>query len=170
MLAVRRSIVATLWCSAAVAGGCETLTETGNGPLETIEIGGERFTVEVAADDASRRRGFMGREVIPSDGGMLFIFPNAALRSFWMANCLVDIDIAFLDGQGRVTATHTMKVEAPRGDGESELAYHSRLRGYSSVYLAQFAIEVSAGTLSSLGVKVDDRIDLDLRRLKALAD
>lgn len=170
MCAVRRSIAATLWCVAAVSGGCETITPAGDAAWEAVMIGGEWFTLEIAADDASRTQGLMGREEIPPDGGMLFIFPNAATRSFWMANCLVDIDIAFLDGQGRVTATHTMKVEAPRREEESELAYHSRLRGYSSVYPAQFAIELSAGTLNRLDVEVEDRIELDLRRLKALAD
>ena len=75
----------------------------------------------------------------------------------------------FLDPNGRVTATHTMKTEDPRRENESELAYSARLADYPSVYATQFAIELRAGSIERLGVNVDDKIELDLARLKAMA-
>ena len=137
----------------------------------TLQIAGEHFTLELAIDDASRTNGVMGRREIPADGGMLFVFPEPAVRSFWMAYCLVDIDLIFLDPNGRVTATHRMKVEPPRRDDESDPVYQARLRleSYSSVYPTQFAIELSSGTLERLGLRFETKIDMDLRRLKASA-
>jgi hypothetical protein len=123
----------------------------------------------VAADPASTEMGLMHRASIPDDGGMLFIFPAAERRSFWMGHCLVDIDIIFLDPRGRVTATHRMKAESPQREGESDAAYDARMPRYPSVRPAQFAIELKAGSLDRLDVGVDDRIDLDLQRLKARA-
>ncbi len=111
----------------------------------------------------------MGRTEIASDGGMLFIFSTTQLRQFWMGYCLVDIDIMFLDPNGRVTATHTMKAEDPRKEEESESDYSARLANYPSVYATLFAIELRAGSIERLGVKVDDKIELDLGRLKAMA-
>ncbi len=136
---------------------------------EQVIIAGELFHLEVASDDSARTQGLMGRTEIASDGGMLFIFRTAQVRQFWMAYCLVDIDIIFLDGQGRVTATHTMKTEDPRKEDEPELDYLARLAGYPSVYGAQFAIELRAGSIERLGVNVEDKIELDLARLKAMA-
>jgi hypothetical protein len=153
-------IVLSLLC----ASGCG---ETREG--ERVVINGETFWLEVSADEASRTRGLMYRESIPDDGGMLFIFPDSAVRPFWMGNCLVDIDIIFVDGGGRVTAVHRMQAETPRRSDESDIAYRRRLRDYSSVYPATFAIELKAGTLDRLRVRVEDRIDLDTDRLKALA-
>ncbi len=151
----------------AAAAGCEGLR--GDPGTVVVEITGERFHLEVAADDTARVRGLMGRTEIPPDGGMIFIFPEPAIRSFWMGYCLTDIDLVFLDPKGRVTAVHEMTVEPPRRDGESEPAYRARLASYPSVYPAQFAIELQPGTIDRLGIGFDDKIELDLPRLKALA-
>jgi uncharacterized membrane protein (UPF0127 family) len=136
--------------------------------METITIKGHTFEVEVARDEAAIQMGMMHRGSIDEAGGMLFVFPDAETRSFWMGNCLVDIDIIFLDPQGRVTATHRMKAESPRADNESEAAYDARMPRYSSAYPAQFAIELRSGWLDRLQLRVEDKIPLDLDRLKRL--
>ena len=153
--------------AAASVAGCQRGQSISG--TEQVIIAGELFHLDVASDDSTRTKGLMGRTEIASDGGMLFLFPTTQVRSFWMSYCLVDIDVMFLDGQGRVTATHTMKVEDPRKDNESELYYSARLADYPSVYAAQFAIELRAGSIERLGVNVDDKIELDLARLKAMA-
>ncbi|MHC4305119.1 MAG: DUF192 domain-containing protein [Planctomycetota bacterium] len=155
----------TALCCAATA--CTDASTDPNSAA--VEICGERFTLEIAADDETRALGLKGRLDIPADGGMLFVFPQPQHQSFWMEDCLVDIDIIFLDAQGRVTATHTMKVEPPRRSSETQLAYQRRLRGYRSVYPAQFAIELRAGTIDRLDLPIERKIELDLPRLKAMA-
>ena len=46
--------------------------------------------------------------------GMLFVHPDDQIRGYWMYDCLIDIDVAFLDQKGRIVAMHRMKREAPR--------------------------------------------------------
>ena len=167
-MAAGRGIKFGLMLLAAVStAGCQRGQSISG--TEQVIIAGELFRLEVASDDSTRTQGLMGRTEITSDGGMLFIFPTAQVRQFWMGYCLVDIDVMFLDPNGRVTAIHTMKVEDPRKENESELAYSARLADYPSVYAAQFAIELRAGSIERLGVNVDDKIELDLARLKAMA-
>jgi uncharacterized protein len=138
---------------------------------EIITIRGEAFTLELAIDHETRQRGLMNREDISDSGGMLFVFPDdqVGIQRFWMGYCLVDMDIIFLDPSGRVTATHRMKTGPPRGEDENETEYDARMPRYSSGYPAQFAIELKAGSLDRLQLKVDERIDLDFKRLKAMA-
>jgi uncharacterized membrane protein (UPF0127 family) len=62
-------------------------------PREEIVIAGEKFKLEVAASPPSRARGLMERTEIDEHGGMLFIYRDVRRRSFWMKNCLVDIDL-----------------------------------------------------------------------------
>jgi len=114
-------------------------------------------------DEATRERGLMGRASLPADGGMLFVFPDNARRAFWMKNCLIDLDIIFLDGLGYVTAVHTMTAPAPGTPDE-------RLPTWSSRKPAQFAIELNAGEADKLGVDVGQRIDLPVPSLKARAE
>ena len=136
---------------------------------EKVEIDGETFELELAIDDSSRTQGMMSRQSIPDAEGMLFVFPEAEVLAFWMGNCLVDIDIIFLDPHGRVTATHRMRAELPRRDDESEAQYDARMPRYESGHRAQFAIELKGGTLDRLPLRVEDKIELDLERLKGLA-
>ncbi len=157
-------LLAVVCCA---AGACERSRPDASSA--TVEISGERFTLEIVADVVSRTRGLSGRTDIPADGGMLFVFPESRVRSFWMADCLVDIDIIFLDSQGRVTAMHRMKTEPPRRSDETPRAYERRLPRYSSVSVAQFAIELRAGTMDRLDIGIDRKLELDLPRLKAMA-
>ncbi len=159
-------ILGLVFCATA---GCDGIRSRAQAVTVQIAIGGEPFTMDVSADDASRIRGLEGVTEIPPDGGMIFIFPDSQVRSFLMRNCLTDIDVMFLDPQGRVTAVHTMPVEPPRRADEAQPAYERRLPLYASGYPAQFAIELRAGTLDRLGVEVNSKIPLDLHGLKALA-
>ena len=169
-MAARRHL--TLWALLLVlltAAGCGDV-RSGNG-FEKVAIDGVTFELEVVADPTSRIRGLMHRESIPEHGGMLFVFPDIDFRSFWMAHCPVDMDVIFLDARGRVTAMHRMKALPPKAEDESEWAYQARahMTTYWSYLPAQFAIEVRSGWLDRLDLSVDDKIELDLARLKAMA-
>ena len=118
------------------------------------------FKLEVACDEKSLTAGLSERTSISPDGGMLFIFPESQIQCLWMANCLVEMDVIFLDSQTRVTAIHRMKVEPPRSPYEDNAAYENRLPLYSSGRSAKFAVELAAGTLDRLDIRVDSRINL----------
>src|SRR5690606_13775605 len=76
-------------------------------PTREIEIGVERFLLEVAANPASQFRGLGGRTVIPRNGGMLFVNRSPRPLAFVMRDCPIPIDIAYLDADGRVLNVHT---------------------------------------------------------------
>ena len=63
---------------------------------------GESLVMEVAETDAERARGLMGRPNVPRGAGMYFRFPVADRHPFWMMNCLIPLDIAWLDENGVV--------------------------------------------------------------------
>lgn len=156
------------------APSCESLggkPKPASDKQATVKINGRTFTLDLALDDATRERGLSGRNDIPKDGGMLFVFPGyrVAVQNFVMRDCAVPIDIIFLDGSGRVTASHKMVPEAPRRVDESFEAYNRRLKLYSSKFSAQFVIELAGNTLDTLGVKDGQQIELDLDGLKKRA-
>ncbi len=138
-------------------------------PREAVTIGKHEFKLELAADDESRRTGLMKRDEIEDYGGMLFVHPDEDYRSYWMKHCRVDIDLLYLDGDGRIMDSHKLKAEPPQRDDESELEYESRLRSYPSRRPAQFVIELQAGWIEKLNPQVGEVIELDLKRLKLLA-
>ena len=141
-----------------------------DGKFETVQLDGRTFRLQVSMGNDSRTLGLGGRSALEADKGMLFVFPDAARRGFWMYDCLMDIDIAFIDPLGHVTAIHTMPLEPPRGETESIIEYEARLPKYRSGFPAQYAIELQPGMFSELGITKGERLPLDMDRMKALAE
>lgn len=167
------SIVAASALALGAAPSCEQTqppaAKDGALPVEKLTVAGTTFTVKLALDDASRQRGLGGVAELKPDEGMLFVFPDAQQRFFWMKDCLIDLDIAFIDPFGFVTATHTMRKEEPRRADEPVSAYEARLVRYRSLSPSQFALELAPGTFERLGIKRGSKLELDLPRLKAAA-
>ena len=65
-------------------------------------FGGVSLTIDYATTEAAREKGLGGRTSIPSDYGMLFVFPKDDVYGFWMKDMLVPIDIFWLDDKGQV--------------------------------------------------------------------
>ena len=137
--------VMAAWGLAAV-GGCKSSAPA---PAPKVTIHGGTWRVELATTSEQRYRGLADRTRLDADAGMLFIFPNPDVREFCMRQCLIPLDVAFIDVQGQVVKIHTMPVE-PYGLDRAV---------YSSEKPAQYALEVRAGALAEAGVKIGDRVE-----------
>lgn len=116
----------------------------------TIDSGGEEVEVRVEIADSpdEQVRGLMERTALAEDRGMLFVFPDEEVRSFWMKNTLIPLSIAYMDSEGRIVDLQDMK---PLDDEEPH---------YVSSEPAQFALEVNKGFFEEHGVEVGDRAEL----------
>ena len=161
-------LVLSMVVVSAVIQGCGKAIPA-DGEIEKVRIGNQDFSLRISSSNETRERGLGERTELEDGEGMLFVFPDAKRRGFWMYGCLMDIDIAFLDPLGHVTAIHTMPFEPPQGDDEDTLDYEERLPRYSSGFPAQFAIELSPGMFEDLGIRKGDRLHIDLDRMKAIA-
>jgi len=63
----------------------------------------KEIPLEIMTTPNAISTGMMGREYL--DGGMLFIFPEVAERSFWMKDCIIPLDIIFIVNN-KVTKVH----------------------------------------------------------------
>lgn len=141
-------------------GACAPAPDQGAGrpsggmPTATVVLrspGGERVSVrvEVAADEASRQRGLMGRARLPAHAGMLFVYAGPHRGSFWMRDTSIPLTIAFFDRGGRILRVLDMapceREPCPRYD--PGVAY----RG---------ALEVNRGYLDRLGVGPGWRVEV----------
>lgn len=61
-----------------------------------------RLDVEIADTDSSRARGLMERGTLPPAWGMLFVFPEPEMQSFWMANTPTALDLIFIRADSTV--------------------------------------------------------------------
>lgn len=116
-----------------------------------VPMGDRTFELELALTQDQRYQGLSDRASILEDGGMLFVFPDPAHRTFVMRRCLVPIDLIYLDADRQVLNTHQMAVE-PYGRPDWLLT------DYDSDGPAQYAIELRGGTLDELDLSPGDRV------------
>ncbi len=135
------------------------------------KINDQWFTLEVSATNEERALGFMDRTEIPADSGMIFIFRDSKERSFWMKNCLIDMDILYVDRGLSIISAYNMKTQPAQADNETETQYEDRIRAaaaYPSRGGAQYVIELQAGKIQELKLARGDRVTIDQDQLKAL--
>jgi hypothetical protein len=115
-------------------------------PLVHMQIGSRNFELEVAATDATRELGLMRRDSMPADHGMLFLFPSAAPRDFWMKDCRFPQDILFIGADGRILSIKQMKAY-----DQSTVPSDGPMK---------YAIELNKGVAATTGVKVGDKLNI----------
>jgi uncharacterized membrane protein (UPF0127 family) len=123
-------------------------------PLGAPPVAGEGVVarVEIAATPEARERGLMGRADLPRDTGMLFVYPGDRELAFWMKDCPVALDAAYLDGEGRILNVHSMAPAVGVPDGD--------LPRYPSAGPARYVLEMESGWFARRGLGKGDRADL----------
>jgi uncharacterized membrane protein (UPF0127 family) len=106
-----------------------------------VSVAGHRFEVEIADTDAAREHGLMFRTHLAADHGMLFVYPDARVRTFWMKNTLIPLDILFFDAQGRL-----INVSA-----DTPPCKTSRCPTFSSTAPARYVLELHSGVAKKSG-------------------
>ena len=126
---------------------------TCDGKFETLEIGSAVVKVEYARTVEEQARGLSNRESVPYGTGMLFIFEEDGIRTFWMKDTLVPLDIAWIDSTGEVVGiTESLTPES---------YFEDPPRLYPSPSPVQYVLEVPAGYFEDAGVAVGDRVNLE---------
>jgi len=115
-----------------------TLSKSDDKPIVSIDI-------EIADDEAKREVGLMGRSVMEERQGMLFIFEEEQLASFWMRNTVLPLDMIFINKQGKIVTIH--RNTKPFSDDS-----------YSATAMTLFVLEVNAGFTDKYGIKEGDMV------------
>lgn len=111
-----------------------------------IEINDKIYTFEVANSLEERKKGLMFRKKLNKDSGMLFVYPNELILSFYMKNTLIPLDIAFINSNFEVVDIQKM--------------YPLDETPIISKETAQFALEVNRGFFERVGLKIGDKIKI----------
>ena len=70
----------------------------------SVSVNSNKYFVELALTNQERALGLMNRENLPSSQGMLFIFDEERVLSFWMKNTLIPLDIVFINSDFEVVS------------------------------------------------------------------
>ncbi len=118
----------------------EVVFETSDGEV--------RVGLEVVSTAAKIQRGLMYRQHLAPDRGMLFVFASDRVRSFWMKNTLIPLDMLFV--------THDMVVA-----GIEKNTVPLALDGRSVGIKTRYVIEVNGGWTEAHGVGTGTKLRLE---------
>lgn len=108
-----------------------------------VELGGHRYIVEVADDDAERSRGLMFRDALAADSGMLFIHDREEPQAYWMKNTRIPLDILYFDNARRLVSQQRDVPPCSLGNA---------CPPYPSGVPARYVLELNAGEAARLGL------------------
>lgn len=106
------------------------------------------FRVYLATEHEQQRRGLMFVRELPHDVGMLFVYEGDAVRSMWMKNTYIPLDMVFARADGTVINVVTDTVP-------------QTLASHASSEPARFVLELNAGTARKLGIGKRSRLIRD---------
>lgn len=116
-----------------------------------VEVGGKRYVVEIADDEAERAQGLMFRDELPADHGMLFLHDREEPLAYWMKNTKIPLDILYFDTARRLVSQQRDVPPCTLGDA---------CPPYPSKAPARYVLELNAGQAKAL--KLRDGAELRL--------
>ena len=119
--------------------------------LTEIQVGEHQVRAELAVTPAEKARGLMYRRKMKRNEGMLFIYEQPQILSFWMKNTFIPLSIAFIDDDGTIVQITDMKPQ----DTTS----------HRSNQAIRYALEMNLGWFRDAGVQVGDSAIFDVPKL-----
>ena len=104
-----------------------------------------RFNVEIADTDLKRKIGLQCRTKMELNEGMLFIWKTEDLRSFWMKNTSIPLDIIFINKAYEII----------------DISFNAKpfsLKSISSKNKAKYVLELNKGVFDSFNLDLNDKI------------
>ena len=106
-----------------------------------------RFDVYLAKSRKQQIRGLMHVRHLPEFRGMLFIYPTPSIRSMWMKNTYVSLDILFIREDG--TISNIVSNTEPLS-----------LKSISAIEPVTYVLELNAGVTAKIHINTDSLVYL----------
>ncbi|SDS59886.1 DUF192 domain-containing protein [Gramella sp. MAR_2010_147] len=129
----------------------EPITFTKEGVLYLIKASGDtiqKLDIELAESDYEHQTGLMYRESMKEDQGMLFLYTSERVRSFYMKNTYIPLDIIYYDADSSLVSIQ--KNATPRDE-----------TSLPSEGPAQYILEINGGLSDQWGLEKNDTFSFE---------
>ena len=145
-------LLTVLGCTSSQDGSA-TRTPIPDADAAFVSIGDVSYGVDLAISPGERQQGLSGREILPQDAGMLFVFEEARVLHFWMKEMHFPLDIIWIDAQCKLLEVAADVPAPPPGSDSGEIP---RVQSPSP---AQYVLEVNAGEAERNGLRPGDPVE-----------
>ena len=136
-----------IWVSLIlIISGCMSTQEQKK--IQKVCFNENCYSVELAQTDEQRQTGLMGREHLDKDKGMLFIYEDDGVYTFWMKNTLIPLDMIWIDKNA--TVARIIKNAEPCGK-----EYCPSINPNKK---AKYVLEINGGEADRIGLAEGSRL------------
>lgn len=118
-----------------------------------ITINSASFQVELARTQKEQVRGLSGRESLPKDTGMLFLFDKPLYHSFWMRGMKFPLDIIFILNDKVMAVYENLP---PASEAINPPIYGSEV-------IADKVLEINAGEAGKNNIKIGNTVFFEIK-------
>jgi uncharacterized membrane protein (UPF0127 family) len=139
---------------ACICGGCGGPDTEGPETLrmQTVKLpNGEKIRAEVEMNDVDIQKGMMFRDSLARGRGMLFIHQTPGQYKYWMFQCLIPLDIIWMDTGHRIVE---ISPDTPPCKTKASLCPN-----YGGNQTAQFVLELGGGEAKRLGLTLGQTLE-----------
>lgn len=119
----------------------------------TVMINDHTFFVELAQTEEEHFQGLSGHSPLEENKGMLFLFEDTTIRSFWMKDMIFPIDILWIHDTTIIDIEHNVPI--PK-EGQSDMT----LPKYFPSKPVNKVLELKAGTANNSNIHIGDTITI----------
>lgn len=112
------------------------------------------FEVELAVTPQEQQNGLMFRKKLDANRGILFIFQEEGMHSFWMKNTLIPLDIIWMNE----------KMEIIFISGNTAPCREDFCPMIGPDKKAKYVLEINGGEAKKLGMKIGDKMEIRIRK------
>jgi uncharacterized membrane protein (UPF0127 family) len=144
---MKKLLIILMFATIFTSASCKKKLPTTKITIERADKTTIDVIAEIAKTPEERNYGFMNRKKIPDGTGMIFIFEQDQILSFWMKNTPHPLSIAYIDSKGKIRNIFDMTPYS--------------LSSVVSTVSVRYALEVPQGWFKNNNIQVGDTISLD---------
>jgi uncharacterized membrane protein (UPF0127 family) len=144
---MKKLLIILMFATIFTSASCKNKLPTTKIIIERADKTTIDVIAEIAKTPEERNYGFMNRKKIPDGTGMIFIFEQDQILSFWMKNTPHPLSIAYIDSKGKIRNIFDMTPYS--------------LSSVVSTVSVRYALEVPQGWFKNNNIQVGDTISLD---------
>ncbi|MEK7091715.1 MAG: DUF192 domain-containing protein [Patescibacteria group bacterium] len=116
-------------------------------PYQTsATLGRTHLWLEVVTKTTDQERGLSGRDILPAEAGMLFVFNRPTVPAFWMKEMSFPLDLIWLDANRRVVSI------------SPNLGPETYPQTFSPGQKIQYVLELNAGSVAKNHFAIGDKL------------
>ncbi len=115
--------------------------------IKNLQIGDKHYQVEIVRSEKDQIKGLSDRNSLEDIDGMLFVYDDSRIRSFWMEGMRFDLDIIWIRNSKIIGFTEN-------------ISYQDQGKSYKLPEKCDMVLELKSGRVKNDDLKIGNKVEI----------